>query len=71
MAKLNIVVDLPTLSRDDVIALVVANDDAMSAVNDEPGIAPEFVKALDVLRLWLMGDFPNVPEVILTNEIED
>lgn len=71
MAKLNIVVDLPTLSRDDMIALVVANDDAMSAVNDEPGIAPEFVKALDVLRLWLMGDFPNVPEVILTNEIED
>ena len=71
MARLKFELYLPDLTKQDLIDLVVANDDAESARNNEPGIAPEFVTAIDALRLWLSGDFPNVPEIFEVNVIED
>lgn len=70
MARVTFMMDFPTLTKEDLVALVVANDDAASSVNGEPGIAPEFVRGSDVVSLWAMGDLPNV-QWDLRSTIED
>lgn len=68
MAKVTLVIDLPTLTRDDLVHLVVAHDDTYP--DQEPPIKPEYVQAKDVILLWASGEFPNVEEAI-TGSIED
>jgi hypothetical protein len=61
MARVTLTLDFPTLTKDDLVALVVANDDAASSVNGEPGITPEHVRGDHVVALWVTGDLPDVP----------
>jgi len=56
MAKAVIVIDVPTLSVDDLIQLVVAHD---STYDEEP-IEPQHVSARDVLDLIDAEQFPDV-----------
>lgn len=60
MARVTLNLDFPTLTRADLVALVVANDDAASSVNDEPGIKADFVRGDHVVALWVTGDLPDV-----------
>jgi hypothetical protein len=60
MARVTLNLDFPTLTRDDLVALVVANDDAASSVNGEPGIDPQHVRGDHVVALWVTGDLPDV-----------
>lgn len=52
MARLTIEVEIPGYTVKDLIDLVVANDDTSG---EEP-IAPEYVKASDVLTLLYLGE---------------
>lgn len=68
MVKILMELDLPTLTRDDVIQLVVAHDDTYP--DQEPPIKAEFVTGKDVMALWFSGNFPNVDDMIISR-IED
>lgn len=68
MVRVTMTLEFPTLTQADLIALVVANDDAESAVNGEPGIDPEHVEGSDVVALWVSGNFPDV-ETLLTSQM--
>lgn len=62
MAKVTLVIEFPTLTREDLIQLVVAHDDTYP--DQEPPIKPEYVQAKDVILLWASGEFPNVEEIV-------
>ena len=57
MIRVSVGIEFPTLTKEDVQALVVAHD----ASNDRAPITAEHVSPADVLGLWFSGEFPNVP----------
>lgn len=78
MARVQLVIEWPTLSAADLRALVVAHD--LQESGDEPVIETNKVRARDVVMLWARGELaPNlepsiemeVPEEITVEVLED
>lgn len=70
MARVTVTLDFPTLTVADLVALVVANDEADSAMNGEPGIEPQFVRGDHVVALWSAGELPLVDVLVEADMVD-